>query len=1411
MLRIPEFDIKTGKSLQKLDPATGESVARTKDIECSYLEEWLQQCFLSGEMGQSQLSVAKYYDGIQVSDIETLVTKGRELVFTSGSLGYFTSPEIADLLRQQPIFESGEASVHNAVAYGSLIVSDGYTQTKTKGGTTRILIVDNRSRSIGDVPLAEYDPTRETPKQLSRQEVDRLLDIMGDGTMLIGTPTMRDLLLKSEIATSISKVFRQKEIELDPAQSQSLLNDYLEQGYIDQSRLANYGIKSDDIDRAVDSLANRTVVQFRSAISGVSGLMKGTCQTSSWCARLGVDAIVSLDNIKGHRKGDGALYTPGIQEVDGDLWINRKKVAKYSQQSVGPQVKGKVPEATLSELNPRSIEIARSAASLASDPYSLAQSQVAKVEKNLGRPLLEISELEDPEANDLSTAEAFATVLKADRYGQVTLMPVVDEQLTRKLSRQWKDAATHGVTVPSAMAQHHSALKPWEICNRDLPEGSIVVYYRSPFGNVGAAAVGINNLGAISTDYPESFQKRGVSYLPPWTAEQIAITDFDSDYNGYFVAGVVQEPAVILQEMRDRLATVGDNPQEQYEAGLAYIDAMVHKEGSLVSDPEHFPLAVREFLVQNRPENKSLPIPKAKKILHPMLSGEARSSSIARAWAKTAENPVGIVANLSMVLESLSQNITYTEPGQRKAILGKVVQAFQKIDPSVILSDEELVIEGLPALNFHERIKTSLADSATFPEQALVGFASILQDAAAYPLAKNLQLAVDIQKSAQGIIDRFQEFSKKLSYQQHALRKDIKSPEAYRTAPLKNNTVDPVGVNVEVVNGLYSAVPSRKIDREVMNTGFRQIIPRIHSAEELQEVNELVERYRKLSGRLRSSIERLREKNREDLQPSFVLTSNKTGKTLAVERICDAQRTNEYNLALLDGKGNFKIGANLLPGAQNKNFPVVCMDENGNTLGYISTDSLQRAGVLKDFLQRLNTNDSFTLNATAEVFPPYTLQNDKDAIYAEMTDVLSHIKERFDGREDILVSALWTSSTGMGVAFKVAPQEIIGHLDRVPDIQIYGGSEVCQSLQDHQGLDIRFDLVTIGGAVTPIASLLTPDGGIQPLGALSRLTSNLAPGTVVKADILPVALDPKLRLKIKGQAIAVTPAPDFERLIPAAIGQFIFKASEEGVNAYLAEGDNLALLGKVDDTSLAKIQLNALSTGQYSRGELVSKSGKQFLIQVRSLVEHQPVSKDLLALEMPNKILSFPHQQEESTNILSFEQRDMATLQVAEPAAKYSVDCHQPTRGQLKDYYRAAVLLGLPAETQAKIISIGKAQVENVPIEQQTDDYRNPATSFSVAEYQEMNQVIDRALIPTRCQLISWYERAEKAENSEEMLLIKNLGESQIEGTNEAQKPPQERDPAFTNPAVRLNWAQATLMHQVNQLPQRLRYPELQR
>ena len=49
---------------------------------------------------------------------------------------------------------------------------------------------------------------------------------------------------------------------------------------------------------------------------------------------------------------DGTLSELGIKEVS-QFWINRKSDGKYGEQVVGPQVKGCIPEATLTEFNPR--------------------------------------------------------------------------------------------------------------------------------------------------------------------------------------------------------------------------------------------------------------------------------------------------------------------------------------------------------------------------------------------------------------------------------------------------------------------------------------------------------------------------------------------------------------------------------------------------------------------------------------------------------------------------------------------------------------------------------------------------------------------------------------------------------------------------------------------------------------------------------------------------------------------------------------------------------------------------------------------------------------------------------------------------------------------------------------------------
>ncbi|MEL7226000.1 MAG: hypothetical protein AAGL17_14405 [Cyanobacteria bacterium J06576_12] len=59
--------------------------------------------------------------------------------------------------------------------------------------------------------------------------------------------------------------------------------------------------------------------------------------------------------------------------------------------------------------------------------------------------------------------------LSADKYGQLTGQAKVVDGLSRYVRGEWVRLATNGTSVPSAMAQHHSQLKPWQIFITDLP------------------------------------------------------------------------------------------------------------------------------------------------------------------------------------------------------------------------------------------------------------------------------------------------------------------------------------------------------------------------------------------------------------------------------------------------------------------------------------------------------------------------------------------------------------------------------------------------------------------------------------------------------------------------------------------------------------------------------------------------------------------------------------------------------------------------------------------------------------------------------------------------------------------------------------------------------------------------------
>jgi hypothetical protein len=1348
MLQIREFDLKTGKFLTDYNPIIKEQVSRTKDVEGSYLEDWLNRQNFQGE--EAQLSVAQFYNGVNDRDVKNILDRGQELVFTSGKYGYFAPPAMAKaLLEDRPIYDKGAAAAHNAVAYGSLIISDGFSQTKTDTGKVKILLVDNINRSFGDKPLLDRNG-----QIVPGEDVERLLDVMGDGTMLIPSQTMEYLLLPDEISQAIEIGLKKAQIAPKPDLIERLQGEYESEGEI---RLSSVNLRAANaINNEIDLKTERTVLQFRAALSDVPGIAKGTVKTSSWAERLGVDAIISLDDVKGATKG-GVFDRPGVVELNSDLWINRKDIARYGEQSVGAQVKYKIPQATMEEFNPKILAQAQELEDLAIDPYALAQKVVEKVERQRQRPLpfdrlegeinvaadfldneatVETLELEE----DLRSNEATALVMKSDKYGQIVQLPSITTQLKKSIRSEWLDAATVGIEVPSAMAQHHAALKPWEVCNKDLPEGAIVAYYRSPFGNVGAAAIAINNPLAIEQADPESYNKDGVSYIPPWTAKNIAITDFDSDRNGYFVGFIAKDPQATIDRLRETLKDISD-PALQYAAGRTEIDRLISAKEDL--EPGDYPRAVEEFVKANRPENMPLPIPKDKKVLHPRLPDEPLSLSIGKAWCITAQNPVGKVASQSMILESLAQNITYASSSRLPGLLTGVIKTFGEIDPDSIPTDEMFKESGLPALNLAERIKLVVNSDIKTPKVGLKETVSILEDYAKYPMAKNLQTAVDIAKSNKGINEDFQDFAAQLAYQKHSMRMNMKKPEVYFTSPLENNTVDPVGMAVTSVNKIFNSVPEIKVSAENLNRAFRSILPESPSPPDYSAVNRMISIYKDLSNDLSVTIKRLKEKRTTDAQPTLILTLPNGRDRVEVINLCDGEKENSINLLMLDSKQvEFKIERNKAP--EESDVPAYLLKDLQTqvVIGFADEKSLNEAGNLSDINNELEQGGSPSILGIAKVFPPYFLQNDTDKIYDRLETVLTTIKDIIKGKEDAFTSHFQHSSVGQNIAVKIMPRQLSKHLDKVPIIPLYQSS---QSLVNLQNSDIRFDNAVIDGSIKPIASLVAADGGYEFLGIVPNDAPLLAPGTVVKANISP-RLAAKITLNILDKKIEISPVTHIK--IPLQSGEFTFKrnANNDKIAAYLVENNSETLLGNIDPTTRKNIHigqaiLEGSTVGTYERPIFdTGTNGKNLELEVLSLVSHLAVDKckilmakkdgDLLFVSappgyrLPKMPLSLP-------DLPSQTIPDLPSQPISELPLK-SISEYNPSRLELVKWYKA---LGANSESGKQILELGKELkisymaedfMKGKPlVDRLPDDYRNTRISVSIEDKDRFNLAVE--------------------------------------------------------------------------------------
>jgi hypothetical protein len=872
---------------------------------------------------------------------------------------------------------------------------------------------------------------------------------------------------------------------LDPELAGKLLEEFKHTG-----RISNYFVDlqtAQAIEKKIDRIARSAVLQFRAATPDLPGIAKGTVATSSWCERLGMDAIVSTNDIKGD---DGRFKQPGIIELDSFLWVNRKIKAEYSNQSVGAQVKGTIPDATLSELNPMMAAKAAELADVAIDNWQVAAKFVAKEEARRERELI----IDTPEGIDgvdddepRNNRATLSALLKADKYGQLNQLPNISRQLNKSLRRDLLDVATSGIVVPAAIAQHHSKLEPWEVCNRDLPHGAIVAYYRSPFPNVGAAAIAINNLEVLRDRDSEAFDKRGVVYLNPWTAKHIAITDFDGDRNGFFVGYLANDN--LPRQLREQLGNLPLTGGERYEAGREVISQII-----LQPDLERgkFPLAVKEFIEANAPVGEASPlenrkplplakplpwrIAKAKKADHLWLEGESLTQAIWRAWDVTANNPTGKVANQSIILQSLASETVYIEPKRKIGLLKQVGAAYSEIPVEEIPSDEYLIERGLPPMQLASKIesivhasreidKLPVAARLAFAERNLNNVNRLLKAYCDSAVAKNLQTAVDTAKSSVGIDETIHAFGERLQYKSHQLRQNVKKPDIYLTRDLPTNTQEPIGWAVETANQFYKGGQQQQelqeIESEDLNKRFRSLIPITHNDAQKVVVDEFARQYRNCTKAIGQVRERLDRELPQDQQPTLTIVSS-SGKSLVVQRLCDADVAGDspvWDLGDGESQARFEIYRN--PEGDSKEDYIVyqVLAAKKIPIGYVSPESATANNLDKHKIEGIDGKKClFVSNSTIEFHPPYALENNVDAVFASADKVLSELEGSIPNDKRMqYASAAWHSSVGMGMATKVFADEISQHLDNVPPIALNRPTAAALELRDGAELAIRFD------------------------------------------------------------------------------------------------------------------------------------------------------------------------------------------------------------------------------------------------------------------------------------------------------------------------------------------------------------------
>jgi hypothetical protein len=1128
MLEFTQFDIKTGKTLTAYDPETSRQVPRRKQVEHSYLEHWLDT---HGLKATAQLAVANFYEGITDRDRQRLEAQAdRYLVFTNGKKGYFADATTANLIVNgdpeqgiTPIYAANQATAHHLVAYGSLVSSDGIASAAQSN--VRILVIDDAARDAGEtVRNWQGEP-------LEPDDLRRILDKMGDGTMLVSKALMADLRTAAEVTSNA-----------DLAQ---------------------------------------VVTQFRAASPDFPGIAKGTAGTSDWCEYLGVVAIVASNDIKGD---DGRFSTPGIKQVSA-FWVNRKADGEYGRQSVGPQVKGCLPAATIGEFNPEMLRKGQELAAIAQDPLALAARYVAtNAAKRQHARSVEANPLVANDALVDGPVDAIAELLKADPHGVLVGFERVNRAMEMMLRNQRVDLATNGIEIPSAMAQHHSALKPWEVSNRDLPQGAIVVYYRSPFANIGSAAIGINNPRELHWSDPEADAKQGVAYLNPWTAKHVAVTDFDRDANGYFVGYVPIDRAdgrQLAATLRAELAGTADlSPAQQYEAGRQAIAGLIAdyqaNPTTAVIQPGSYPLVVEEVIQRNAPENKPPDIIKADKVKHDWaIDQEPVNQAIWRAWERTANNPTGRVANAGMNLRSFALETQYIPDDQAVGLCQQIAQHYQQITQDhqtgklVIPTDAAFVARGYPAYQFADRIKqiaeagtalTTILDPAqrlAFSRSQLDAVHHLLNDFVDGPQAENLQTAVDVAKSQRGIDEDVQNLARALAYKDHALREHKQDPTIYKDGNLMpTNTQEPIGWGVEQANHLYDAHRLMENPHAV----YYPLLPNIATHEQQQRAKAIADGFNALQQQ--GVAEKQIDKSRVNQQPTVVVKTPQ-GQELTIQRTCDPPDQDrsplwdaqdgcqpDWTLTIVPHQPDpwnpepwavwLQVGATQV-GETPRRWPI----------GYVAAaglpDGLQ-AELQNTPVENLKQSKIFAVihQPEIQIQPPLVEQPPSGESFAQARSFLAaKVAALAPAERPVMAGYLWHHAEYISAAIAGFQPEIITALESAqqPHLKLTGLQHNIDLATFDCSQSYQIKLVGEMGTITsnqadrpvkqrqpersptvPIekitAYILQPDGQPQKIGVIPNDGLRLPSGTIVKAR-LALRDDTKRAFELNGQRLLI--------------------------------------------------------------------------------------------------------------------------------------------------------------------------------------------------------------------------------------------------------------------------------------------------